>query len=175
MLDCPNLKCTVIIEIYTLVYWVYGYWQLFSFWSIFDIGLLRVHPMAILFILILPLAHIEHRIYRIIAFFFLWPYFAFYQFDFLEIYFSTSSGFAVAAAIFMRWKLFKTSEVQSFWNQFLSPAENTIPYHFKFHFSEKTKYQEEVLVITQRGATTANHLMVWNSGELAFQTYILRS
>ena len=111
-----------------------GYWQLFSFWSIFDIGLLRVgvHPMAILFILILPLAHIEHRIYRIIAFFFLWPYFAFYQFDFLEIYFSTSSGFAVAAAIFMRWKLFKTSETQSFWNQFLSPAENTIPYHFKF-------------------------------------------
>ena len=59
-----------------------GYWQLFSFWSIFDIGLLRVHPMAILFILILPLANIEHRIYRIIAFFFLWPYFAFYQFDF---------------------------------------------------------------------------------------------
>ena len=94
---------------------------------------------------------------------------------FLEIYFSTSSGFAVAAAIFMRWKLFKTSEAQSFWNQFLSPAENTIPYHFKFYFSEKTKYWEEVLVITQRGATTANHLMVWNSGELAFQHYILPS
>ena len=58
--------------------------------------------MAVLFTLILPQAHIEHRIYRIIAFLLLTLYFTFYQFDFLEIYFSTSSGFAVAAAIFMR-------------------------------------------------------------------------